>query len=227
MGGSVILAAALGGSIKSGSDFAMARSSLNTQPNYSLAMDFKRANQNIQSAINNLDYDPPTVRMETYSTGKTISTRVVPVAANLPDCAVARRNIDRAISFIGDFGDIDDDLRTIRNSLPNQDNLRIYNGAEVNEETFKSQYDSLDYASSSISNEIDRNMALVPKNMLNADRTAAMHLAGWIIAGLAGATVLIRGFLDYQTFRKVNEKPSEKDPFSKYDISHEKFGQYN
>lgn len=59
--------------------------------------------------------------------------------AEYPDAKQAREHISVALENMGDIGSLDERLRMVYDSLPNEDNASEYNGTPVNTDTFEPQ----------------------------------------------------------------------------------------
>lgn len=77
----------------------------------------------------------------------------------------ARTLIDKAITQLGDLRDIDDQLTDIRDSLPNQNDIKEYNGRRVDNFTFRAKRDSLSDVISDISVIRDSYMQEIPSSL--------------------------------------------------------------
>jgi hypothetical protein len=146
---------------------------------------YKAAKSNLGTAISDLHYSSSTI----MSTGK--SVMVIP--AHHPDAAHAKAEISGSLRITEPLG-INSDLTEIINSLPDQDDVKEYNGQRVSNSTFEQERDTLENAKAIVGNASQDAWNRIPKDTKEKASSAKLGLALSLIVGVPsfvyGATKL-------------------------------------
>ncbi|MBI5065954.1 hypothetical protein HZA97_06965 [Candidatus Woesearchaeota archaeon] len=117
-----------------------------------------------------------------------------PPRPDYPDPADAKKILSNVLDTLGDYNDLDDKLRQVKDSLPDQNEIKEYNGNKVTQSTFKNEREIIDSVKSSLIQISKNYMNKVPKELLDeqsaCNRGIYFSVFSGIISVILGMYVL-------------------------------------
>ncbi|MBI4918340.1 hypothetical protein HY837_00280 [archaeon] len=139
---------------------------------------------NLDSAVYELTY------RGSYTTFVHAGKSTVPVhhPARYPDPLNAKELIQSAAQQLGDLETIDDKLIEVAGKLPNENNVRTYNGSAVNNQTFENERNLIGAEQNNISRVVDSHMDKVPQDLKDKKSEAKNNI--WFSVALGILSLL-------------------------------------
>lgn len=174
-----------------------AEAELNNHPAYVRARQLGNVNRGLSYVIFDLDYTPQRTETKYHTIGDMKVPYTVVHPPIYPDCKDARIRISSALEKLGDTEDIDDKLREVHDSLPEQNDVKIYNNRDVDDSTFNPQIDSIQQERKRIRGLKDSLMGQLPEGIVSRRNWNAFGFITSILGGLSAV-----GFGIYNFFKK-------------------------
>ncbi len=162
---------------------------------------WKGVESDVRSAESYLDYRPAWNQPIPHKIGKVTTYTTIRHPARYPDCSDSKDKIRTTADHIEDIlkrsnrpSRISDELRSIGESLPDQNNLKRYNGQKVNDDTFGTERQELLQIADKAEAVARQYHSEVPEDLLSAKRRAGFGLLASIIGLIGSSLAGIRGY---------------------------------
>ncbi len=163
-----------------------AEANLRRYPAYVEAIELRSINSRLGSAKFELKY------ADSYTTYTKVGDVSVPFVhpEEYPNAAKSRDLISSTLEELEDRENLDDRLMEIYNSLPNQNDIRKYEGKRVNNSTFKNQRKDIEAVREEIGMLEDTYMNDVPDDLKSKKNK---YILGFIVSIIAGFGSVVLG----------------------------------
>lgn len=187
-------------------------------PEYVQATKLANVMSNLGSAESSLEYEPASVKIinEYDEEGNITGTHTKIEPPEYPDARSAREYIKNALSEIIDASvsevatiplekypssvlskDLQKPfivLRRVRESLPDENDIKKYKGEDVDNEVFSSQREEINHSKDIVSIERDEKLSRVPVELLQKKSQYVAGMVGSGLLGIISLTTLLYGF---------------------------------